>query len=80
MPMPNDLPVLAPRFVHDSSRTGLIERAIEAYLLNGREIPVEWTAEYLENLMRNHQESRFHIRLELKSRPHPVSQPIPGAN
>lgn len=41
MPTPNELPVLAPRFVHDSSRTGLIERAIEAYLLKGREIPVE---------------------------------------
>lgn len=79
MPTQNDLPVLAPRFVHDSSRTSLIERAIEAYLLNGREIPVEWIAEYLENLSRNHQEPRFHVRLELKSRPHPVSPTPTGA-
>lgn len=79
MPTPNDLPVLAPRFVHESTRTTLIEKAIEGYLLRGREIPVEWTSEYLEILTRNGQESRFHVRLELKSRPHPVSPTPTGA-
>lgn len=79
MPTPNELPVLAPRFVHDCSRTTLIEQAIEGYLLKGREIPLEWTSEYLEILTRNGQEPRFRVCLELKSRPHPVSPTPTGA-
>lgn len=78
MPTPNELPTIAPRFVHDSTRISLIERAIEAYLVRGREIPLEWTTEYLERIDRNHLESRFKVRLELKT-PHPVSPTPTGA-
>jgi len=57
---------VAPRFVHDSSRVTLIEQAIQHYLDAGREIPVEWTCEYLEILNLHHMEPRFDVVIRPK--------------
>lgn len=46
-----------------ATRTVLIEDAIQAYLDEGREVPLEWISEYLITILGDHAEPQFRITL-----------------
>lgn len=70
----SDNPTLLPRFVHDSGRATLIEKAIDGYLGAGREIPTSWIHEYVQIIESHGLEPKYRIVLQPKSIPHHVNQ------